>query len=295
MGIFKKIKKAAKNVVKGVKKVFKKATKFVGKVMGSKWGKRLMIAAAVFSVGMGVAAFAGAWGAQASGATFMTKFVAGSKAFAGALMNPVGAAKGAFGAAPGTGLTGFTQGAAQGQGIFDVGAAVSGAQNASPAAQAGGSLTEQIAGKAGIQAPGPGLSSPVTTPQPSIVDTMMSNAGKLASAPTGGGGGTGWLSNVLGGAKDIAMSPGFGLVAGQMIQGYGQGKIAEDMLEHGDYMDRQWADPRKRALLEEAGSTGPGFNRQGYLERARLFQEESARGGQAGSRQSIGYAPAPRR
>jgi len=90
MGLLKRLGKAVKRVVKGVGKVFKKITSFVGRAMQSKWGKALMVAATVFSMG----AAAGLWGGfgaagAAAGTTasnaggFFSKFVAGAKNFFG--------------------------------------------------------------------------------------------------------------------------------------------------------------------------------------------------------------------
>jgi hypothetical protein len=114
MGLLKKIGKRIKRVFRGVKKVFKKVTKFVGRAMKSKWGRALMIAATIFTMGAaaglwggfgaaGAAAGGAAGAASGGGATaggFFSKFVTGAKNFLG-----VGKGAGAAAAAgPGSAL-----------------------------------------------------------------------------------------------------------------------------------------------------------------------------------------------
>lgn len=90
MGLLSKIGNAIKKVFKGVKKVFKKATDFVGRALKSKWGKALMLAAAVYFTAGAAGAFGGggglfggagiaAGGGAASAGGFFTKFVSGGK------------------------------------------------------------------------------------------------------------------------------------------------------------------------------------------------------------------------
>ena len=101
MGLFSSIKKGFKKIFKGIKKVFKKVLAGVGKILNSKWGKILMIGAAIFTGGMAIAGGIQGWAAAAAqpGATFMGNFVAGAKGFFTALANPVQQAKDMFGAA----------------------------------------------------------------------------------------------------------------------------------------------------------------------------------------------------
>lgn len=108
MGLLKKIiggvKKVVKKVFKGVKKVFKKATKFVGRALKSKWGKAIMLGAAIFftagGAGMlgggglfgGGAGIAAGEGVSASG--FFSKFVTGASNIAQAFTGGAGGSGG---------------------------------------------------------------------------------------------------------------------------------------------------------------------------------------------------------
>lgn len=252
MGLFKKIKKAFKKVVKGVKKVFKKVTKFVGKIAGSKWGKALLLASAVVTGGMALAA--GFQGFTGTAGTFLTKFVAGAKEFVGALANPIGQAKKMLGGAATT--TGQAAQAAQAaEGATKAGEMVGAAGNATQTATdamgavAGAGQTAQQVGQATA-----GLTQPVQ------------------QAAAGGGGVGGMLKKAAGAAWDFAKSDAGGSIISGMVKGYAEGKQQEELLKEQErvrrYYDNQWRDPNQLAQLQGAVAgdiSVPG----GYLDRAR--------------------------
>lgn len=295
MGLFSGIKKAVKKVFKGVKKVFKKVGKFVGKVLSSDWGKALLTAAAVFTGGMALAAGAGGF-LGSSSATFLGKFVAGAKGFLGGLLNPVGAGKGFFaGMQGGGGLAGAAQGAAQGQGIFNI-AGVSDAGSLAGVATDPGQMVAEGGGKVAT-APGaeaaaaPNAATAGVAPPPAM-------GPPVSLAPAGIPGSTaaaqpGMLKRLAGGAMDFAKSTGGGLLLTNMAQGYAQGAMMEDQLKYGDFYDRQWNDPRQQMLLDTASRQRPRIP-QGYLDRARQFDAEtsSRRFPQSAGGPDRGYATA---
>lgn len=275
MGLFSSIKKAFKKVFKGIKKVFKKVGKFIGKIAGSKWGKILLTAAAIFTGGMALMA---GWGAfTGTTGTFMTKFVAGAKGFMAGLANPIKAAKGAVGAAQSG--TSLAQGAAQGAGALPGAAAATPLQSPVP----GGGGAEQLVPQGGQ---GVLPSSPVPGAE---------QAGKLMVPAEAGGGAAStaatvadtaskapgfWDKGVPGmlkgageslvGKEGFLRTPGGAYMASNMLQGYSQGKMMEDQLKHGSYADRQWADPRQVALFREAYE-GIASGSGGYLDRQRKY------------------------
>jgi len=268
MGLFSGIKKLGKKIFKGVKKVFKKVGKFVGKVMKSNIGKIVLTAAAVVTGGLALAAGVGAFTGQAAGATFLTKFVAGAKAFTGALLNPVGAGKGFFQGMGQGGLGGAMQGAASGQGIFNVG--VSAPAVAPPAP--GTSIA-------------PGAESTAARASTAGLDQQVSE--HLASV--GGGGATGMTAATPQAAQVAAQqqAPGgffsrvnefvgspTGQMVGGLIKGAAEARMAdeerEDWQRHDTRVERAWSDPRQTRILEEA-SRGRARVPGGFAERSRRF------------------------
>lgn len=82
MGLFSSIWSGIKNVFGGIMKIFAPILKPLGKILNTGWGKALMLAMSVFTLGTSLMAGASAWGVAAGeGASFMGKFVAGGKAF----------------------------------------------------------------------------------------------------------------------------------------------------------------------------------------------------------------------
>lgn len=229
MGIFKKLKKIGKKVLKGAKKVFKKATKFIGKIAGSKWGKALLIAGSVVMGGIAIYGAMQGVAAAGAGTTFMGKFAAGAKGMMGALANPVTTGKEMLGAA---------SGAANAVGATEGIAAMGGAQGA-----------EALAAPAG-----------------GFFDTAVAAAPQVA-----GGAGTGVaessvLSSIGKGALNFAKSTGGGQMLSGMVQGYAEGKQAEEdrkwKEEQARYYDTAWADQGATDKFLEStrvpGSAGGG-------------------------------------
>lgn len=270
MGLFSGIKKLGKKLFKGVKKVFKKVGKFVGKVMKSKIGKMIMLAASVVTGGLSIAAFAGGFMGQAAGASLLTKFVAGAKAFAGTLLNPVGAAKGAFqGVAQGGGLGGLAQGAAQGQGIFNVGlqaptvtgpaptaGAVEGAETAAVNASTGG-LDAQVSEHLANVGSTAGQTSSVGAP---VQGAAGGGAAQMAQAAEAGA-----KPGLFGRINNFIESPA-GQAAGGLLKGAAKWAEEQDRQKWESRYDRAWEDPRQlRILREAAGDTADipgGFSRR---------------------------------
>lgn len=281
MGLFSSIKKAFKKVFKGIKKVFKKVGKFIGKIAGSKWGKILLTAAAVFTGGMALMA---GWGAfTGTTGTFLTKFVAGAKGFVAGLANPIKAAKGAMGAAQAG--TSMAQGAATGAGALPGAAAATPLQSPIPGAEQTGQLVPQ--GGQGVlpNSPVPGAEQAGQLVQTGAGGSVSGVTGKAAStaanvADTASKAPGFWDQGVPGmlksageglvGKDGFLRTPGGGYLAANMMQGYAQGKMMEDQLKYGSYADRQWADPRQVALFREAYQ-GIASGSGGYLDRQRKY------------------------
>jgi len=257
MGIFSKIKKAVKSVLKGVGKVFKKAMAFVGKITASKWGKILMLAAAVFTGGMAIAA--GLQGFTAAGlanpaASFLTKFVAGSQSFMTALAHPIANAQKVFGtagqagAAAGAMTEGLPGAAGAAGGAGGAGGAAAGTANA---AQLGGNVAGVVAEEIlpGGAAAASGASSALGT------------AGKIAS-------------KVGGGLLDLAKTQGGGLILSQGLQGYAQGKQAEAALKEQQRMSGPLPTGAYNDIITRASDMQTP---QGFLDRARQLDRTLTR------------------
>lgn len=298
MGLLSGIKKIGKGIVKGIKKVFKGVGKFVGKIVGSKWGKTLMAAATVFTGGMALAAGVGAFTGQAASATFLTKFVAGAKGFVGALLNPVGAAKGFFGNL-GQGLGAAAQGAAQGVGALPAGAdlaqaaAEQTAEGAATMANAPSTDPTTIVAEGGAAAPAGGggvAGAPGASPTaPAGVDWSGAAPGGAPGAAAPGAQQGGFLSRAASGTMDFLKSPGGGKLAAGLVQGYAEGAAAEEKLRQEEkmarYYDEAWRDPRQLELLHRVSGRGIRTP-QGFLDRARRFSRETDR-----HPRTVTYAP----
>jgi hypothetical protein len=82
MGFFSSIWSGITSVFTGIMTIFSPILKPLGAILNSGWGKALMLAMSVFTLGTSLMAGASAWGVAAGeGASFMGKFVAGGKAF----------------------------------------------------------------------------------------------------------------------------------------------------------------------------------------------------------------------
>lgn len=255
MGLFSGIAKLVKNIVNGVAKVFKKVTKFVGKIAGSKWGKALLLAASVFT--LGTAAMAGFQGFTQSAGGFLTKFVSGAKEFVGALANPIASAKEQLGIGATTGQ------AAQAAGVAEQASAAPGMLGEGAQAIQAATPMDTIAGSAG------GLTG-------QAVHAGMQTAGVAAPAAQAAAQGGGILSKAAGAAWDFIKSPAGGTVLSSVAKGYAEGAQEEERMKEEErvrrYYDEQWRDPAKLGQLQTA--VGGDVNVPGgYLDRARRVNE----------------------
>lgn len=268
MGLFSSIKKAFKKIFSGIKKVFKKVVGVVGKIAGSKWGKILLTAAAIFSGGMALVGGVQGWtAAAAEGAGFMGKFVSAAKGFMSALANPVDKAKELFGKAAGAGevaaATGQTGAAAQKSAEItaqatqtaETAAIESAAAGAVPEAAAGGAKVAETAAQV-AQAPG---REAVATMFKGQLPTKTAEA--LA---TGEPVKKHWLTKAGEFAKEFVMSPTGAQVLGGAMTGMSEGAQLEAAMEHQDRIRRRWMDPQNElALLTQQ----PGFGTFGPIRR----------------------------
>jgi hypothetical protein len=227
MGLLSKISKSVKKIFRGVRKVFKKTTKFIGRAMKSPWGKALLLAATIFTMG----AAAGVWGG----------------------LGTVGAAGGG---AAGTGgfFSKFIGGA---KGLFTGGkaAATVAASNtatgmvATPMAQIGAEYAASV-----------GLPGAAAAAAPAAT-----------TAATGG-----LVAKAAGAAGKFLASPGGGMLAGNALSGYAQGKAQQEILDQEEaqrrYYDETWRDPSKVGDLMAAAS-GDINVPLGFMNRARRVTE----------------------
>ena len=224
MGLLKKIGKGFKKVYSGIGKVFKKVFKGLGKFLSSKWGKGLMIALSVFTMGTALMAGAAAWNSAAAGSSFLTKFVAASKGFIGALMGTGGAAKDAAGAGAGVGAEQAVQGAAQATGAVQ--------ELAGPAGEIAANVADPLTGIAKAANAGAGAGSGAVDVAGELGKTFA-NVGSQVSeglrgfVPTSGRGNM--LTKLLKGTGEFAKSKGGGQLIGSVLKGYAENKSIEEM------------------------------------------------------------------
>ena len=251
MGLFSGIKKAVKKVFKGVKKVFKKIGKFVGKILNSKWGKALMVAAAVFTGGMALAA---GWQAAAGATGFAGKFMAGAKAFMGALVNPIDTAKEMFG--------GAAQGMTTGQQIA-AGTEAAGTGAAEAALGATGEVAADVAVNAGDLVLGEGTALADTAAK-KTAEVALKTGGEEAAKKT-------LMQKAGGAALDLAKTAGGGQIISGAIEGYAGGAAAEEQLKaelkEKRHYDKAWG-PGAGLDSLKAAVAKPIDVPQGYLRRA---------------------------
>jgi hypothetical protein len=79
MGLFSSIWKGVKNVFSGIMKVFAPILKPIGKILNTGWGKAIMLAMSVFTLGGSL--LAGGQTFMQTAGSFMDKFIAGGKEF----------------------------------------------------------------------------------------------------------------------------------------------------------------------------------------------------------------------
>lgn len=237
MGLLSGIKKAVKGVFKGIKKAFKSVVGAVSKLADSKLGKVLLTAAAIYTGGLAIAGGVQGWGAAAAnGAGFMGKFVAGAEGFITTLFNPIAATQnvmaggGPLSAAQLANISPNVAGAAADQLV--------GAATGSAEASAISGASQGVAG--GTTAVGPPSVLPSAPPgvgaTPTLAGASTSRVVESAAKEPS------WLekaANIGNKVLDVLDRP----VVSNLIQGYGEGKIAEEERKFQDRINRQWDDP----------------------------------------------------
>lgn len=253
MGLFSGIKKAVGGIFKGVGKIFKPVTKLIhkglSKIVGKKWARRLMLGAAVFTAGTALIAGAQMFSATAGG--FWAKFVAGGKEFLAALAHPI---KGAKSILPGGGsLTGAG-------GVLTAPAAATGAPTP------GGVLTEPMQSPQGMLGGPPAIDVPAGVPEitaPSLnavpgvpaAASMTPTPGMLSRA-------AGVAGSVAKGAGKFIMSPGGGMLVGNVLAGMGEsGQMSAYLKAKNQY--NVPLTPEQMAQMGQSGVAVP----QGFLTR----------------------------
>lgn len=261
MGIFSSIWKGVKNVFKGIMKVFSPILAPLAKMMDTGWGKALMIALSIFTMGSAfVAAQAVYQGAMAAGQGMLSAFVQGGvefvKVFLGAEASAVGGAAAPGAAAAGT-AAGST-GAAAAQGIGELGSAagtmqgvgnitegaaatikgagdlVAGAGSGAATAAGAGSGAAAGAGKAAsaleaAQTAGTAAAGPTKE--------LAAKGGQLATRTPPGDGN--WLTKAANDAWEWAKKDDFKNTK-DLISGFSDIEGREDVQAHEDRYARRW-------------------------------------------------------
>jgi hypothetical protein len=185
-GVFKAIGKAVKGIFKGIKKVFSAVGKAVSKIFGSKLGKILLIAAAIFTGGAAL----GLWATPFATAAGTAGAGVGMSTAAGMTAGTAGVSTAAAGAFEGLGMIGATgaTGAAGAAGAGGFTAALGGGQLASAAAP--GFLAETVGSavgaNTGLAAAGAAANAagiaPVVTAGVNSGGTILAGAGSQAAS-----------------------------------------------------------------------------------------------------------------
>ena len=278
MGFFSSLWKGIKNVFKGVMKIFSPILKPLGKILGSGWGKALMLAMSVFT--MGASLMAGYSAFTNTAGSFLTKFVAGGKAFIGSLLGKKPAEAGTAATTPVAGGGAAGELAASGQ--INPGALLGDPTQGGAAIQSGsgafgpgptGDVMQQAisgatgpgAGQGAMLPPGgvaPPAALPPTTPGvlPGGIDpggvsakamTQMAAKGGFATGPAKGGN---WLTKAAGKAWDFAKTETGREIIGGMMEGYYQGKRDDAYYAEQRRIDDMWRnpnDPGRRGIEEQ--------------------------------------------
>lgn len=294
MGFFSSLWKGVKNVFKGVMKIFSPILKPIGKILNTGWGKALMLAMSVFT--MGASLMAGYSAFTNTAGSFLTKFVAGGKAFIGSLLGkkPTEGGTGVATPTAGGGTAGevaATQqinpgallgdasqggGAIQsGSGAFGPGATGDVMQQATSAGQTagqtgagamlppGGGVAPPAAVPPGMK-PGAGVSIPPFSagPQGMGTSSVGKQMGQIAAQTAPGqkmGFGTdtrGWLTKAAQGAWTFAKSETGREVIGGLMEGYYEGKRDDAYYAEQRRIDDMWRNPNN------TGRRGIEANRQ---------------------------------
>jgi len=238
MGIFSSIWKGIKGVFKGIVKVFSPILKPIAKFLGSDFGKALMMALSVFTLGASLIAGVQGFGA---GTGFIGKFVNGGKEFLNTLLGTsfktVGNQAGGAGAVVGTGgIPGdvpgmITEGGAVGGGTKQMAGEMLTGQGAG-----GGLIPQKI--PIGTEAVSKAATSPGGITGNLLGGAPTAAAGAAKTTQQGG-----WLSRAAGAAMDFAKTPSGGTIIGSMISGIGEGMRQKNEQEFESRVERMFADP----------------------------------------------------
>jgi hypothetical protein len=260
MGLLSSVKKFGKSIIHGVHHVFEKVMGMVGKFMNSAWGKGLMLAVGIFTMGTALAAGYTAWaaapagdfiGALGQGASAMVNSLTGgalgtaaptanaTAATATAAADPADVlnmanagggvsdiAQGMTGLAPGTpGVVGGLESAAGpvGAGTMDLSAATPAAAHA---ATSGVGVLSQAQGFLRGVGSGAGVRAP-------IVGAEGSNIGEAAG---------GLLGRAARGVANYASTAGGGQIVGNVLKGYGTGQMESEKINQQQRQAKRFED-----------------------------------------------------
>ncbi len=216
MGLLKKIGKAIGSVFSGIKKVFRAVMKPINKILGSKWGKILMTALSIFTLGTALLAGGAEFLAvRAAGSSYISSFVAGGKAFIGSLLGIEPTQQTAAGAPGASGLPPPVSGVGGGVTPQDI--------IASPTTPAAGVAAPQITPKVSYDMGGKNI-------------TQFGNTVANVEKPGN------WLSKAAAGALEFAKTPSGGTIIGAMITGIGESINQKNQNEFDSRIERQFAD-----------------------------------------------------
>lgn len=273
MGLFSSIWKGIKNVFKGVLKIFSPILKPLGKILNTGWGKALMLAMSVFTLGASL--LAGGQTFMQTAGSFLDKFVAGGKTFLtealGIEFKPEQVAGGAVtpGVQAGTGGAAAEIGAGQAINPGEIlassvpgGEAVGQAGSMAMGPPPTGDVMQQAvtaggggAGQGAMLPPGGGAAptAAVTPTAPGMLPGGLDPAGTSAKAMTtmaakggfgGGGEKTGnWLSKAAGKAWEFATSELGQELIGGAAEGYYAGAREQAWLDEERRIDDMWRNP----------------------------------------------------
>jgi hypothetical protein len=248
MGFFSSIAKGVKNVFGGIMKVFSPILAPLAKMMDTGWGKALMIALSIFTMGSAfVAAQAVYQGAIAAGQSMLSAFVQGGVEFVKVFLGAeASGAQVSAGAGTAVGSTGVTNAEA----FMGAGEAVQGLDAANKIAETGAATIkgagELVAGAGSGAATGAGVGSGAAAgagntakvagaaTQAGPTQALADAGGKLATETSGN-----WLTKAANDAWDWAKKDDFKNTK-DLISGYSEYEDREDVQRHQDRYSRRW-------------------------------------------------------
>lgn len=256
MGFLSSVWKGVKNVFKGVMKVFTPILAPLAKAMDTGWGKALMIALSIFTMGTAFVAAQAVYAASmAAGQSMLSAFVAGGvefvKVFLGAEASELGAGAAAAGTAAGsTGAAGTAaaeMGTAAGalEGAAGVAAGNVGAASELVAGAGSGALEGAGAASSAMQGGGK-VAKAAGTAMPGPTKELAKAGGQLATRVPPGAEGN-WLSKAAKSAWDFASKDDFKNTK-DLISGYSEIEEREDIQKHQDRYARRWRDPGSKGM-----------------------------------------------